>query len=160
MSEYIANTSFRALKQARLHQSSNPQLAVCLGLLEHAMQSSLGLPSIFQDRRSRCSLGIACRVRYTTSSLKSSVKDRQQLAKKEGKITQDAQGQRWLNDYVDWFVQWVRKTLLGIKTSISVVSDLENRVTRFQRASRSSTRTALTSVLMSNNLRDVPQSRL
>ena len=91
------------LKGTKLHVSSKPRLAVCIGLVLHTVRN----PNIFPSRCVRASFGIGCRVRYGRS-LQSRWKIIQRKAKQEKRpIVADSFNQRWVENCVDWFIKKV-----------------------------------------------------
>lgn len=79
--------------------STEPQLAVCRGLINHAKQHV----SMFPRRMARASFGVACRIRYA-SSRGDRWKTIQKEAKKDGRIKTDEFNQKWIEGCMDWFV--------------------------------------------------------
>lgn len=108
ISSHVAKSKLGALQQAKLHQSTEPQLSVCHGLIEQAVQC-LESSTMFRSRLSRTSLGVPCRVRCKTL-VTGHKKNLQRQAEAKGRVETDANGQRWMKGYMDWFVKWVSET--------------------------------------------------
>ena len=100
----------KTLQGTKVHHSSEPQLCVCLGIVEDAMQTINSNIKMFQRRISAVSLGISCFVRYQSMALYSASKrDLQEEAKEQAVITdKDSDGNRWIKGYMNWFVRRVR----------------------------------------------------
>ncbi|KAH7308581.1 hypothetical protein B0I35DRAFT_515681 [Stachybotrys elegans] len=104
LSKFLEASDIGALKQSKLHQSTQPQLAVCLGLVEHASQSLKG-ETMFVNRLSQSSLGIACQIRIRTSLPTSSRRDILREAKSKEMVRKDSAGHDIIDGYMDWFVK-------------------------------------------------------
>ncbi|KAI6781119.1 uncharacterized protein J7T54_003287 [Emericellopsis cladophorae] len=83
LEEYVSSSRSAALKGTKVHQSSDPQLCVCLGIVESAMQTIENDTNMFQRRISKVSL---------------------EASKNDLVTEKDPEGHRWIRGYMDWFI--------------------------------------------------------
>ena len=99
ISNYITSISSQhsMIDNVRFHVSTEPQLAVCQGLLLNKMNNALKV------RCCRYNYGILCSYDYKKR------KEEHHNAKSEGRVTIDpTTGKESINDCCDWFIYRVR----------------------------------------------------
>ncbi|KAI9904346.1 hypothetical protein N3K66_000875 [Trichothecium roseum] len=90
------------LQGTQVHRSSDPQLCVCKGIVENAIQTINGEANTFQRRIADNSIGISCSVPYKSMTLFNGARKKMQgEAKVEHVVVEDSSGHRWIEGYMD-----------------------------------------------------------
>ncbi|CAM1501968.1 Fc.00g039520.m01.CDS01 [Cosmosporella sp. VM-42] len=99
LGDYCSNGRHAMLAGTNLLVSTEPQLAVCRGLINYAKQHV----SMFPRRLARASFGIPCRRPYSGTSGKR-WRAIQKEAKKDKRVKTDEFGHEWIENCMDWFI--------------------------------------------------------
>ncbi|KAM5356552.1 hypothetical protein ACJ41O_003198 [Fusarium nematophilum] len=100
MRELCTTEQHRKLERTIVFVPWRPRLAVCRGLVYHALVDL----EIFAKRRARASFGIACRVRRGKSLQNRWAEIKKDAKAKKRPVVIDQFKQKWFENCIDWFL--------------------------------------------------------